>query len=78
MGNSIMAALRFYDGNASRGPKDKEYYAAADTKPISKATKTPLERLASCSVTLMKDGQPRTAAFKQEKDHCGLCRDAGQ
>ena len=66
-GDSIMAALRFYDGNGIEGINDREYYAAADTKLISQAAKKPLERLANCSVTLMKDGQPRTAAFKQEQ-----------
>ena len=66
-GDSIMAALRFYDGNGIEGINDREYYAAADTKLISQAAKTPLERLANCSVTLMKDGQPRTETFKQEQ-----------
>ena len=66
-GDSIMAALRFYDGNGIEGINDREYYAAADTKLISQAAKKPLERLANCSVTLMKDGQPRTETFKQEQ-----------
>lgn len=66
-GNSVMAALRFYDGNGIEGTSDKEYYAAADTVLISNAAKTPLERLANCSVKLTKDGQPRTEAFKQEQ-----------
>lgn len=62
-----MAALRFYDGNGIEGINDREYYAAADTKLISQAAKKPLERLANYSVTLMKDGQPRTETFKQEQ-----------
>lgn len=68
-GNSIMAALRFYDGNGIEGIEDHEYYAAADSVLISKATvsKTPLERLANCSVTMMKNGKPRTENFRQEK-----------
>lgn len=68
-GNSIMAALRFYDGNGIEGIEDHEYYAAADSVLISKATssKTPLERLANCSVTMMKNGKPRTVNFRQEK-----------
>lgn len=68
-GNSIMAALRFYDGNGIEGIGDHEYYAAADSVLISKATvsKTPLERLANCSVTMMKNGKPRTENFRQEK-----------
>ena len=68
-GNSIMAALRFYDGNGIEGIEDREYYAAADSVLISKATvsKTPLERLANCSVTMMKNGKPRTENFRQEK-----------
>ena len=67
VGNSIMAALRFYDGHGIEGIEDKEHYAAADTKLISQAAKKPLERLANCSVKLMKDGQPRTETFKQEQ-----------
>ncbi len=66
-GNSIMAALRFYDGNGVEGTVDYEYYAAADSVLISKAGKTPLERLANCSVSILKDGQPRTEDFKQER-----------
>ena len=68
-GNSIMAALRFYDGNGIEGIEDHEYYAAADSVLISKATssKTPLERLANCSVTMLKDDQPRTEDFRQEQ-----------
>ena len=66
-GDSIMAALRFYDGNGIEGINDREYYAAADTKLIAQAAKTPLERLANCSVALMKDGLPRTETFKQEQ-----------
>ena len=68
-GNSIMAALRFYDGNGIEGIEDHEYYAAADSVLISKATvsKTPLERLANCSVTMLKNGKPRTENFRQEK-----------
>ena len=68
-GNSIMAALRFYDGNGIEGIEDHEYYAAADSVLISEATvsKTPLERLANCSVTMLKDDQPRTEDFRQEK-----------
>lgn len=62
-----MAALRFYDGNGIEGINDREYYAAADTKLIAQAAKTPLERLANCSVALMKDGLPRTETFKQEQ-----------
>ena len=65
-GNSIMAALRFYDGNGVEGRDDWEYYADAKTLLISGAGKTPLERLANCSVSILKDGQPRTETFKQE------------
>ena len=66
-GNSIMAALRFYDGHGVEGTVDFEWYAAADSVLISAASKTPLERLENCSVTMLKDGQPRTETFRQEQ-----------
>ena len=66
-GNSIMAALRFYDGHGVEGTVDFECYAAADSVLISAASKTPLERLENCSVTMLKDGQPRTETFRQEQ-----------
>lgn len=66
-GNSIMAALRFYDGHGIEGTVDFEWYAAADSVLISAASKTPLERLENCSVTMLKDGQPRTETFRQEQ-----------
>lgn len=65
--NSIMAALRFYDGHGVEGTVDFEWYAAADSVLISAASKTPLERLENCSVTMLKDGQPRTETFRQEQ-----------
>ncbi len=61
-GNSVMAALRFYDGNGIEGIEDREYYAAADTVLISAAGKTPLERLENCSVEMAQTGN-----LKQEK-----------
>ena len=66
-GNSIMAALRFYDGHGVEGTVDFEWYAAADSVLISAASKTPLERLENCSGTMLKDGQPRTETFRQEQ-----------
>ena len=66
-GKSIMAALRFYDGNGIEGIDDREYYAAADSVVLSKANKTPLERLANCSVAILENGALRTSDFKQEK-----------
>ena len=67
VGNSVMAALRFYDGHGVEGTVDFEWYAAADSVLISAASKTPLERLENCSVTMLKDGQPRTETFRQEQ-----------
>ncbi len=38
-GNSIMAALRFYDGHGVEGTVDFEWYAAADSVLISAASR---------------------------------------
>ena len=66
-GDSIMAALRFYDGDGVEGIDDREYYAAVDTVLISAAAKTPLERLANCSAAILRDGKPWSGSFRQEQ-----------
>ena len=69
-GNSIMAALRFYDADGVEGREDWEWYDenAVDTKLIKNADKTYSEIMAGCTVRIVdENGAIRTDGVRQGK-----------